>query len=142
MIKMDDQHACVVDAEKNYKTLVLVLLEQDGDGRPKENIQYYELLEGESLVDAALPSMRPHAGGKGLIRPRWDDRAETWAEGAAEEEIAAWEAEHPAPAAAPMSEAAMTQLAVAELAQVVEENRTEHQLAVAELAEALMGGEP
>lgn len=98
MIKMDYQHACVVDAEKNYKTLVLVLLEQDEDGQPKENLQYYELLEGESLVDTAPPSMRSHAGADGLIRPRWDDHAETWVEGAAAEEIATWEAAHPAPA--------------------------------------------
>lgn len=38
-------------------------------------------------------------------------------------------------------ELTQTQLAVAELAQVVEDNNTANQLAIAELAEALMGGE-
>ncbi len=37
--------------------------------------------------------------------------------------------------------ATLTQLAIAELAQVVEDNNTATQLAIAELAEALIGGE-
>lgn len=94
---MNYKHSCVVDAENNYKTLVLVLLEQDEDGQPKESIQYYELLEGESLIDTTSPSMRPHAGAVGLISPKWSEDTSTWEEAATEAEIAAWEAEHPAP---------------------------------------------
>ncbi len=37
--------------------------------------------------------------------------------------------------------ATLTQLAIAELAQVVEDNNTANQLAIAELAEAVIGGE-
>jgi len=37
--------------------------------------------------------------------------------------------------------ATLTQLAIAELAQVVEDNNTANQLAIAELAEAMIGGE-
>lgn len=40
----------------------------------------------------------------------------------------------------PMDELTMTQLAVAELAQAMEDNNTATQLAIAELAEALLGG--
>lgn len=48
----------------------------------------------------------------------------------------------PTPAPEPEPDAlTQTQLAVAELAQVVEENNTAAQLAIAELAEALLGGE-
>lgn len=39
--------------------------------------------------------MRPQAGAVGFIRPRWSGSA--WVEGATVEEIADWEAEHPAP---------------------------------------------
>lgn len=94
---MNYKHSCVIDAEGNYKTLVLVLLEPDEDGQPKENIQYYELLEGESLVDTAPPSMRPYAGADGLVRPRWSADTAAWEEGATAAEITVWEAEHPAP---------------------------------------------
>lgn len=41
----------------------------------------------------------------------------------------------------PMSELTMTQMAITELAQVVEENNLANQLAIAELAEVLLGGE-
>ena len=48
----------------------------------------------------------------------------------------------PTPAPEPEPDAlTQTQLAVAELAQVVEDNHTAAQLAIAELAEALLGGE-
>lgn len=103
---MDYKHACVVDAERNYKTLVLVLMEQDEEGQIKENIQYYTLQDGEGLVDAIVPFARSHADAPGLVRPRWDDETAAWAEGATAEEIAAWEVDHPAPAnlAAPTAE--------------------------------------
>lgn len=94
---MDYKHSCVIDADGNYKTLVLVLLEEGDEGETREAIQYYELLEGESLVDAAPPVMRPYAGAVGLITPRWDTDTAAWVEAATAEEIAVWEAEHPAP---------------------------------------------
>lgn len=84
---MNYKHCCVVDREGFYKTLVLVLLEPDDTGQIVEKIQYYELNEGEQLLEAAAPSA--------YVRPQWD--GETWAEGATPEEIEAWEQEHPAP---------------------------------------------
>ena len=94
---MDYKHSCVIDADGNYKTLVLVLLEEGDEGESREAIQYYELLDGEFLVDTAPPVMRPYAGATGLISPKWDADTAAWVEAASEEEIADWEAEHPAP---------------------------------------------
>ena len=89
---MGYKHECVIDAQNRYKTLVRVLLTEKG-----EQIQNYEMLEGESLVDTTPPVMRPYAGAVGFISPRWDADASVWVEAATEEEIAAWEEEHPAP---------------------------------------------
>ncbi len=55
-----------------------------------------------------------------------------------EDEIGADRTEAPEPEP---DAATLTQLAIAELAQVVEDNNTANQLAIAELAEALIGGE-
>lgn len=92
---MNYKHSCVIDAQKRYKTFVLVLLPQEGEGQ----IQHYVLQEGEQLVDAAPPAMRPYAGAEGFVSPVWDAETGGWTEAASEEEIAAWEAEHPAQAA-------------------------------------------
>ena len=89
---MGYKHKCVIDAQNRYKTLVRMLLTEKG-----EQIQNYEMLEGESLVDTIPPVMRPYAGAVGLVRPKWDADTAQWVEAATEEEIAAWEAEHPAP---------------------------------------------
>ena len=90
---MGYKHKCVIDAQNRYKTLVRVHL-KDQKG---EQIQNYEMLEGESLVDTIPPVMRPYAGAVGFISPRWDADVSAWVEAATEEEITAWEAEHPAP---------------------------------------------
>lgn len=92
---MNYKHCCVVGADGAYKTFVLVLLEQGEDGETVENVQHYKLVEGERLIGVHPPAMRPYAGAAGFIKPRWDSIA--WVEGATDEEIAAWEAEHPAP---------------------------------------------
>ena len=92
---MDYKHCCVIDAQNRYKTLVLVVNEPDETGELQEKVQYYTLSEGERLIDAAPPVMRPHAGADGFIKPVWE--GSEWMESAANEEIAAWEAEHPAP---------------------------------------------
>ena len=121
---MSYKHSCVVDVGGAYKTIVLVLLEQRYVYRlaATENpealaeeptmtmewiVQGYTLGEGERLVDTTQPTTRPYAGAAGFIRPCWDDETTAWVEGATEAEIAAWEAEHPAPAttqAAPTAE--------------------------------------
>lgn len=115
---MDFKYSCVVDAEGYYKDLVMVARQTvwkppeavpDGDLEPPVMaapalewvVQNYTLAEGDRLIDATFPSRKPYAGGAGFLRPRWDDDAETWVEGATAEETAAWEAEHPAPKPGP-----------------------------------------
>ena len=95
---MNYKHSCVVDAKFIYKTLVLVLLTQADQGEEQEwKVQNYTLAEGEQLIDTAPPIMRPHAGAAGFVSPKLDADTSSWIEGATEAEIAAWEAEHPAP---------------------------------------------
>ena len=94
---MSYKHSCVVDAEQKYKTFVLVLLEENQEHEVEEAVQYYNLLDGEQLIDTAPPTMRPYAGTTGFVSPKWDADTSAWTEAATEEEIIAWEAEHPAP---------------------------------------------
>ena len=99
---MNYKHSCVVDAKFIYKTLVLVLLTQADQGEEQEwKVQNYTLAEGEQLIDTAPPIMRPHAGAAGFVSPKWDSE---WIEAATEEEIEAWEAEHPDPNAKTLEE--------------------------------------
>lgn len=84
---MNYKHSCVIDASGYYKTLVLVLLEPDSAGDIRENIQYYELAEGEQLLDAKPPTE--------YVKAHWAGSA--WEEGATPEEIEQWERDHPTP---------------------------------------------
>ncbi len=102
-------HCCVVDADGYYVEFVLVLLERDADG-VIYHVQHYALNEGEQLVSGTPPSMRPYAGAVGLIRPRWSFDRRVWCEDADTAEIAAWEAEHPAPEASQAAPTAEEQL--------------------------------
>lgn len=98
---MEYKHCCVIDALKFYKTLVLVIISnnpgEDGSVTSKAEVQYYAMLPGESLIETKPPSMRQHAGALGFVKPKWDEDGNSWTEGATEDEIADWEAEHPAP---------------------------------------------
>ena len=90
---MNEISCCVVDAQGFYRAYVLV--QTDGD---KHIVVGYTLQEGEVLVDSdTTPDRKQHAGGAGYVKPRWDEDTATWVEGATAEELAAWEAEHPAP---------------------------------------------
>lgn len=89
-----DKCMCVVDSDGNYKEFVLVTISQDEQGL-LHTVHYYELKDGERLVDAEHPTMRPHAGANGFIKPRWNGTE--WTESATPEEITTWELEHPAP---------------------------------------------
>lgn len=89
---------CVVDTTGLYRAFVTVQTEQGADGEPKETVLGYKLAEGEHLIDTLPPLKRLHVGTMGLVKPRWNEDAETWCEGATAEELAAWEVEHPAPA--------------------------------------------
>ena len=88
---------CVVDADGFYKIFVTVQTGQGTDGTQTETVLGYKLKEGETLLDALPPLSKAHAGGAGFIKPRWDEDAAAWVEGATAEELAAWEAAHPAP---------------------------------------------
>ena len=102
---MEYKHSCVVDAKFIYKTLVLVLLTQADQGEEQEwKVQNYTLAEGEQLIDTAPPIMRPHAGAAGFVSPKWDSDTFSWIEAATEEEVEAWEAEHPGPNAKTLEE--------------------------------------
>ena len=94
---MDYKHSCVIDAQNLYKTFVLLLIVENEEHQQEEQIQYYTLQEGEQLLDTAPPAMRPYAGAVGFVSPKWDTSTSAWVEAATEEEIADWEAEHPAP---------------------------------------------
>lgn len=76
---MSYKHCCVVDADGNYKDFVLVLLAPTEDGDIKEEIQYYALKDGDTLVDALPPTS--------TVKPRWDGTG--WVETATPDEIAA-----------------------------------------------------
>ena len=89
---------CVVDAGGLYRAFVTVQTEQGTDDTTTETVLGYKLAEGECLIDAVAPDKRLHAGTAGFVKPRWDEDAAAWVEGATAEELAAWEAEHPAPA--------------------------------------------
>ncbi|WP_051131808.1 DUF4376 domain-containing protein [Oscillibacter ruminantium] len=104
---MNYKHCCVIDADGYYQTFVRVLLPEDA----VPQVQGYILQNGESLLDTVAPTNPPYAGAIGLVRPKWDDPSNAWVEGATAEEIAAWEAEHPAPHAKTLAEVQTAKLA-------------------------------
>ena len=79
-MEKDYKHYCVVDAENRYKTLVLASKENG-----QEEIQHYNLAEGERLLDAPAP-------GGPFCKPRWTGTA--WEESATAEEIESWKKEN------------------------------------------------
>lgn len=89
---------CVIDANGFYQIFVTLQTVEAEDGTQTETVLGYKLKEGERLLDTLPPTRKSHAGGAGFVKPRWDETTETWVEGATAEELAAWEAEHPAPA--------------------------------------------
>ncbi|WP_125116960.1 hypothetical protein [Agathobaculum sp. Marseille-P7918] len=89
---------CVVDADGFYKIFVTVQTELGADETLTETVLGYKLKEDESLIETLPPGRKEHASGAGFVKPRWDEDAAAWVEGATAEELAAWETEHPAPA--------------------------------------------
>lgn len=86
---METTYRCVITEKNRYKGIVLLT---QGDGTIG-----YTLTDGERIIDALPPTIKYHAGGAGFVHPCWDEDASAWVEGASAEEIAAWEADHPAP---------------------------------------------
>lgn len=85
---MSCTYHCVIDEAGVYRAYVRVL---------QDTVLGYTLAEGESLIDAPVPDSKQYTGGAGFVKPRWDEDAAAWVEGATAEELAAWETEHPAP---------------------------------------------
>ena len=91
------KQCCIVDESGIYVDLFAVKTEQSPDGTTTETVLGYKLAEGDRLIDAAPPDKRLHAGNAGFVKPRWDEDTAAWVEGVSEEELAAWETEHPDP---------------------------------------------
>lgn len=143
---MQYKHCCILDTQGVYKGLALVLLEPDATGKLQEKVQHYTPSEGESLIEAPIPMMQPHAGADGFIKPAWD--GSEWRESATNEEITEWEAEYPAPTPAPPSESErltslemqMTdaQIAITENYETADGQNTDAMLALAEVYETMI----
>lgn len=102
---MDYRYACVIDANSIYQDLVMLHWGRENPAQTQGwQVQGYTLAAGEQLLDAAPPVLRPHAGAAGFVSPKWDSGTSAWVEAATEEEIAAWEAEHPDPNAKTLEE--------------------------------------
>lgn len=94
---MEYKYMCIVDVKNFYKDLAYVCVKQADDGSVAYEMQNYKLKDTEYLLNAAKPTICRYAGSAGFVKPRWDEDAAAWVEGATAEELAAWEAEHPAP---------------------------------------------
>lgn len=92
---MKYKYSCVIAQSGAYRDYVLVLLEESANGAVSEIVQSYVMQEGEQLIGTMPPVLRGHAGTEGFVSPVWNGK--TWTEGASAKELAAWEAEHPAP---------------------------------------------
>ena len=90
---MDYKHCCVVDAKGFYKDYVQVQTENE-----EQTVVGYTMQEGDMLIDSeTTPDRKQHAGSAGFVKPRWNEDAAAWIEGATAEELVAWEGEHPDP---------------------------------------------
>lgn len=94
---MDIKNYCVIDSDNFYRTIIYTSLAENPSGEQEELVVGYKLAEGERLIDAQPPLIKNHAGGAGFVKPRWDEDAAAWVEGATAEDLVAWEAEHPEP---------------------------------------------
>ncbi|HIY53711.1 MAG TPA: hypothetical protein H9832_07125, partial [Candidatus Agathobaculum merdavium] len=81
------------DADNYYVDLFSVY----EDGEKVLHVYGYTMQPGDRMLDVSQPLKRLHAGGAGFVKPRWDEDTAAWVEGATAEELAAWEAKHPAP---------------------------------------------
>lgn len=95
---MNTKIYCVIDSDNFYRTIIYTSITENPSGEQEEVVVGYKLAEGERLLDVQPPLIKDHAGSAGFVKPRWDDAVETWVEGATDDELDAWEAEHPAPA--------------------------------------------
>lgn len=95
---MNTKIYCVIDSDNFYRTIIYTSITENPSGEQEEVVVGYKLAEGERLLDVQQPLIKNYAGGVGFVKPRWDEETAAWVEGASAEELAAWEAAHPAPA--------------------------------------------
>lgn len=95
---MRERYCCVIGESGLYKAHVIVQTVKVDAGDEVETVIDYRMDYGDRLIDAAPPDIKNNAGAKGFVKPKWAEIAQTWVEGASAEELAAWEAENPAPA--------------------------------------------
>ena len=89
-----EKYCCVIDSKGFYKAYVLVYINNS-----EQTVLDYQLQNDDDLVDCEItPDKKNYAGDTGFLKPRWDAAAAAWVEGATAEELAVWEAAHPAPA--------------------------------------------
>lgn len=94
---MEYKYMCIVDADNIYRDLAYVCVTKADDVSTAYEVQNYKLQDNEYLLEATKPTICRYSGGAGFVKPRWDEDAETWVEGATAEQITAWEQENPDP---------------------------------------------
>lgn len=72
---------CVIDENNNYVEYVHVI----GEDNSKPIIEYYELKDNESLLDAPPPQIRTHNLSGGFLKPQWNGKE--WIETESKENI-------------------------------------------------------
>lgn len=136
------KHCCVINSVGEYITFVLQTSEKDMSGNDRYTIQNYELKPGEHLIEGIPPAIRTHAGSTGFLVPRWDSTTNQWKERADAKDIAAWEAEHPAPEPMPKqpTQGDINTQAIAELSIAQAQSDMVTQQALAELSILIASG--
>lgn len=90
---MKNTQCCVIDTDNYYVDLFVTYEDDEGELR----VYGYTMQPGDRILNVLQPLKRLHAGCEGFVKPRWDEETAAWVEGATDEEMAEWEAEHPAP---------------------------------------------
>lgn len=128
---------CVVDADGYYIDIVSMY---DPQGNKLDKPYHHTPIEGERLLETDMPPRRQFAGGAGFVRPRWINSG--WIEGATDAEIAAWEAENPAPELPPKqpTQGDINSQAIAELSIAQAQSDMVTQQALAELSILMASG--
>lgn len=129
---------------EHFTYKVYILLDKKNNIASVNSSDFLDNIEGWILIDEGVGDRYHHAQGNyfnggiytydGIPLYCWDGEQVLKR---TEEEIENDRRETPP---APLDPNTETQLAVVELAQVVEDNNTANQLAIAELAEAILGG--
>lgn len=89
---MNTKNYCVIGADNLYHTIVYAIVEGG-----TETVKGYRISDGERLLDVHPPIPKLYANDTGFVKPRWDEDANAWVEGANEAEISDWNKKHTEP---------------------------------------------